>query len=74
MKATFSGSTGATSDEPISGALRGHLIEIAALMQTLPQESFEMARVAFKGAMAELERVEELENKFTETQVYERNC
>jgi hypothetical protein len=41
---------------PISGALHSYLIELAAQMQALPSEDFEVANRAFKGALAELEK------------------
>jgi hypothetical protein len=52
---------------PISGALHSYLIELAAQMQALPSEDFEVANRAFKGALAEVERVAELEKYATIT-------
>lgn len=49
---------------PISGALHHYLIELAAQMQALPSDAFETANIAYKGALAEVERVAELEQKF----------
>ncbi|SHI74786.1 hypothetical protein ACQ0P8_04170 [Halodesulfovibrio aestuarii] len=52
---------------PISGALQSYLIELAAQMQALPGEEFEAANIAYKGALAEVERVAELEKYATVT-------
>ncbi|OBQ46120.1 hypothetical protein [Halodesulfovibrio spirochaetisodalis] len=74
MKSTSSVPVG-TPEGPISGALHSYLIEMAAHMQTLPQESFEVASMALKGALAEVARVEELESKITGDWAYEQqNC
>lgn len=52
---------------PISGALQSYLIELGAQMQALPSKEFEAANLAFKGALAEVERVAELEKHATVT-------
>ncbi|SHI60053.1 hypothetical protein [Halodesulfovibrio aestuarii] len=49
---------------PISGALHTNLIEMAVHMQSLPPKSFEVANIAYKNALAEVERVAELEQQF----------
>lgn len=46
---------------PISASLHHYLIELAAQMQTLSADRFEVANAALKGALAEVERVSELE-------------
>ena len=48
-------------DGPISGPLHMYLIEIGSHLQKLPKGSFEDANRAFKGAIAELDRVSHLE-------------
>lgn len=52
---------------PISGSLHTNLIEMASHIQRLPSESLERANIAFRNALAEIERVAELESRFTGT-------
>lgn len=54
-----------TPQGPISGALHSYLVELAAQIQTLPDDAFEKASAALKGAMAETTRVSELEQHVT---------
>jgi hypothetical protein len=41
-----------TPQGPISGSLHSYLVELAAQIQTLPDDAFEKASAALKGAMA----------------------